>query len=270
MSLLPSAVLRVAVLAVVGTAASTACVAAETPSGPVPPDPYSQILPDSPSQLEPLHLRTLVDSCMFYKRSVSIELRERTITISHEPDPSLPMCTSPGRFEPVDIALGAYPAGDYQVEVYLKGHRSPWLRLPFHVSGIATTLQFPPPPRPIANYSGLWGNAQESGWGLTLEQGALNQLFGALQVFDPLRQPQWYTLQAGRWENETRWTGQVIRSEGPPWTSPNYAADGARFTNVGGATLDFSLVPGRGDQASLRYTIDGITVEKTISRQRIR
>jgi hypothetical protein len=269
MSLSPIASLTVALVAVLGMVASTASVAAETPSGPVPPDPYSQILPDSPVQLEPLHLRTLVDSCMFYKRSVSIELRERTITITHAPDP-LRLCIAPGRFEPVDIALGAYPAGDYQVEVYLSGHRSPWLRLPFRVSGIATTLEFPPPPRPIADYSGLWGNAQESGWGLTLEQSAHYQLFGALDGFEQSRQPQWYTLQAGRWENETRWTGLIIRSEGPPWASPNYPPDGARFNRVGTATLDFSIVPGREDQSSFRYTIDGITVEKSISRQRIR
>ncbi|MBL8297034.1 MAG: hypothetical protein JNN30_01695 [Rhodanobacteraceae bacterium] len=268
MSLSPMALPRIAA-AVLGMVAGSASIAAETPSALVPPDPYSQILPDSPVQLEPLHLRTLVDSCMFYKRSVSIELRERTITITHEPDP-LRLCVAPGRFEPVDIALGAYPAGDYQVEVYASGQRSPWLRLPFRVSGIGTIAVFPPPPRPIANYSGLWGNAQESGWGLTLEQGGLHQLFGTLYVFDRSRQPQWYTLQAGRWENETRWTGLVVKSEGPPWINPDYPSDGARFTSVGTATLDFSVESAREGHASFRYTIDGTTVEKSISRQRIR
>ncbi|GMV30810.1 MAG: hypothetical protein AMXMBFR59_29350 [Rhodanobacteraceae bacterium] len=225
-----------------------------------------QVVPELPTQFEPLHLRITVDSCTFDKGSVHVELRERTIVATYKPR----LCIVPGPAQVVDIELGAYPAGEYQAELYVKGERTPSVRVPFQVSTVVTTPTDPPPALPIANYGGLWGTTQEPGWGLTVEHGASHQLFGALYVFDGSRQPQWYTLQAGRWETETRWTGQVVKSEGPPWSSPAYPADGAHYQSVGTATLDFLMTPGQEDRASFSYTIDGTTVEKTISRYRLR
>lgn len=225
-----------------------------------------QVVPALPTQFEPLHLRITVDSCTFDKSSVHVELRERTILATYKPR----LCIVPGPPQVVDIELGAYPAGEYQAELYVKGERTPSVRVPFQVSTVVTIPTDPPPALPIANYGGLWGNTQEPGWGLTVEHGASHQLFGALYVFDGSRQPQWYTLQAGRWETETRWTGQVVKSEGPPWSSPAYPADGAQYRSVGTATLDFLMTPGQEDRASFSYTIDGTTVEKTISRYRLR
>lgn len=225
-----------------------------------------QVVPALPTQFEPLHLRITADSCTFDKSSVTVELRERTIVATYKPL----LCIVPGPPQVVDIELGAYPAGDYQAELYVKGERTPSIRVPFHVSTVVTIPTDPPPVRPIANYGGLWGNTLEPGWGLTLEQGASHQVFGALYVFDGSRQPQWYTLQAGHWETETRWTGQVVKSEGPPWSNPTYPSPGAEYRSVGTATLDFLMTPEQEDLASLSYTIDGIKVEKTISRYRLR
>ncbi len=225
-----------------------------------------EVVPALPTQFETLHLRVTVDACNFDENSLTLELRERTIVATFKPR----LCIVPGPPKVVDIELGAYPAGDYQAELYVKGERTPSVRVPFTVSGVVTTPTDPLPARPVADHSGLWGATEEPGWGLTLEQGPTFQIFGALYVFDAARQPQWYTLQAGRWETSTRWTGQVVKSEGPPWTSPNYPSDGAQYRSVGVATLDFQMIPGSEDLAAFSYTIDGQTVEKTISRYRLR
>ncbi|MBL8297035.1 MAG: hypothetical protein JNN30_01700 [Rhodanobacteraceae bacterium] len=225
-----------------------------------------KVVPARPLQFEPLHLRITVDSCNFDKSSVSVEMREQRIVATYKPR----LCIVPGPPQVVDIELGAYPAGDYQAELYIKGERSPLIRVPFQVVGVASTPPDPVFARPIANFSGLWGATQEPGWGLTVEQSASHKVFGTLYVFDAGRQPQWYTLQAGRWETETRWTGLVVKSEGPPWSDPSYPAEGAQYRSVGTATLDFLMTPEQEDLASFSYTINGQTVEKTIARYRLR
>ncbi|TDR46582.1 hypothetical protein DFR29_103116 [Tahibacter aquaticus] len=224
-----------------------------------------QVVPADPVQFERVQLRLTVDSCSFNKQSVSVELRGRTLVLQHQPV----LCFAPGPPEVVDIQLGAFPAGDYRAELYAQGADSPSASIAFQVSSIAYVAVYPPLPYPIADYSGLWGTANEAGWGLSLHQGAQHLLFGALFVFDAQRQPQWYTLQAGSWQNTTRWTGQVVQSSGPPWTAATYPPDAAQYTPVGTATLDFGMEPGQEGVAKFTYSINGQTVSKTISRSRL-
>lgn len=224
-----------------------------------------QIVPADPVQFERVQLRLTVDSCSFNKQSVRVELRDRTLVLHHQPVP----CFAPGPPEVVDIQLGAFPAGDYQAELYAEGADTPSQRLAFQISPIPYLTIFPPMPYPIADYSGLWGTANEAGWGLSLHQGARYMLFGALFVFDVQRQPQWYTLQAGSWQSATRWSGQVVQSSGPPWSAATYAPDAAQYTSVGSATLDFGMEPGQESLAKFTYSINGQTVSKTISRSRL-
>jgi hypothetical protein len=223
----------------------------------------AQIVPANPVQFEHLHLRLTVDSCSFDKSTVRVELRDHTLAVFHQPL----ACLVPGPPEVADIQLGAFPAGDYQAEVYVTGSDTPDERIAFHVSSIPYIAVFPALPFPVADYSGLWDTATEPGWGLSLHQGARHTLFGALFVFDAQRQPQWYTLQAGTWETTTRWKGQLIKSEGTPWTATNWIP--ATYTPVGTATLDFGMVSGQEDVAKFTYVLNGQTVVKAITRTRL-
>ncbi len=225
----------------------------------------SLVVPVRPSQFEALHLRTTLDSCTFDANTVNVELRDHLIVASFRPR----LCIVPGPPAVFDIELGAYPAGDYEVQLYLKGYREPLLRLPFQVAARTVTPGEEDLPRPVADYAGLWGNRLEPGWGLTLEQGAAGDIFGALYVFDDARQPQWYTLQAGQWQTATRWSGIVVKSEGPSWAGPAYPADGAQYRGVGTATIDFAMKIGGEDQATFTYSIDGRSVSKTLTRFRL-
>lgn len=223
------------------------------------------IVPADPLEFERVHWRLTVDSCAFNEQSIRLELREGAVAVHHRPL----QCFAPGPPEVVDIQLGAYPAGEYRADFYDGDAAAPSLSQRFQVSRPVQIAVFPPPPQPIADYSGLWGTASEQGWGLSLHQGGAGLLFGALYVFDAQNRPLWYTLQAGSWENSTRWSGKVVRTEGPAWLVPIYASGMTSYSVVGEATLDFHGEPGEEGQASLRYSIDGQSVSKTITRTRL-
>ena len=225
----------------------------------------SLIVPAEPAPFERVHLRQTVDSCVFAEDNVSVSYqREHDRIIVIQPPNA---CFAPGPPEVVDIQLGAFPPGEYRVEILLGADREPIEQIDFTVHSLVRPAIHPPPPLPLADYSGIWWTPAESGWGLSLHQGRSNTLAGALYVFGPEQEARWYTLQGGRWETSTRWSGEVFRSRGPDW-SATWNGALVSHESVGTATLDFGMVPGREDQAELSYRIDGMLVVKTIVRLR--
>lgn len=224
----------------------------------------ARIVPEAPLQFERVHLRVSVDDCTFDKTSVVVELQGRTLRVHHRRVP----CLAPGSTEVVDIQLGALPAGDYRAELVDDGSGAVLEGVAFRVEHVPRTLQYPGLPYELADYSGLWGAADEPGWGLALQQGAGGRLFGELLLFGGDSRPQWFTVQAGRWISATRWSGQLVRSSGAPWTSSFYPPGGAHYDVVGAASIDFHMSPGLEDTAVLSYMIDGQIATKAISRSR--
>ncbi|UXI69310.1 hypothetical protein [Tahibacter amnicola] len=231
----------------------------------VPALSASRIVPENPLQFEQVHLRQRVDSCVFYEQSVTVYMQGPVISVRHSPA----YCFTPDDPEIVDIYLGSFPPGEYRVEYYEGQAGTPMERINFVVTNPVTVAIFPPQPFPIADYSGHWWSPGESGWGLTLDQGVLYSLFGTLYVFDNNRLAHWYTVQAGTWETSTRWHGEIVESSGPPWSAPNYDERDANHSVVGTAEFDFSMEPGQEGKARFRYTINGITAEKSIARFRL-
>ena len=225
----------------------------------------SRIVPPEPVEFERISLRQTVDSCAFDETRVGVAFDGRTIVVIEPQN----QCLLPGPPEVVDVQLGAYPAGEYRVEVRRAQEQPAVERIDFTVSGVVTIAIFPPPPRPIANYTGLWFDGREPGWGLSLHQGRLYELFGALFVYGANGAPEWYTLQSGRWQTSTRWVGEVLRSSGPPWVSSTFDARLVSHADVGNVVLDFTMLPGGEDRARLSLTIGGVPVTKTIERIRL-
>jgi hypothetical protein len=224
----------------------------------------SRIVPADPSQFERVSLRQTVDDCQFSPANVRVSYERATIVVEQNPR----NCFAPGNPEVVDIQLGAFPPGEYDVEVYHWRDLPPVERLRFRVDGLVEPAVFPPFPRPLADYSGIWMKADESGWGLSLHQGRLHTLFGAIYVFGDDQEPEWYTLQSGQWLSSTKWQGEVGHASGTPWSAASFLAASVQHRVVGEATLDFGMRPGREDVATLTYTIDGTTVSKQIARVR--
>ena len=125
---------------------------------------------------------------------------------------------------------------------------------------------FPPPPQPLADYSGVWWNPLEPGWGLSIHQAPSNYVFGALFVYGSDNQPTWFTLQSGRWSSTTRWEGFLYRTTGPFFGSLDFDSRLVLILPAGTVTLEFVQRPGEEGYATFTYTLSGATFIKRITR----
>jgi hypothetical protein len=115
-----------------------------------------------------------------------------------------------------------------------------------------------------ANYTALWWNPAESGWGLNLNHQG-DTLFGTLFTYDATGAPMWLVMSAGlRQSNGTTYGGTLYRTTGPAFNaSPFTPLTAANLTTVGTMSIAFS-----GTQAAtLNYTVNGVAVTKSIQPQ---
>lgn len=114
------------------------------------------------------------------------------------------------------------------------------------------------------NFTDMWSNAQEPGWGLFIDQQA-DVLLGTLFIYDKGNMAAWYTVQ---WSlnsinpgGQPSYTGTLFQTTGPalgqPW-NPAFL----QYRAVGQATIEF----GDDAHALLNYTIDGAGAVKQVSR----
>lgn len=131
------------------------------------------------------------------------------------------------------------------------------------VAGLLVTLGFALPASAAStsvDYTDLWYNPAESGWGLNLIQ-QNNIIFATLFVYGADNSARWYVasnLSGGG----TAFTGQLFQTTGPAFSGPfNPAA--VSTTPVGSMTLSF----GTPTTATLTYSVNGASVTKQIQRQ---
>ena len=110
------------------------------------------------------------------------------------------------------------------------------------------------------NFQDLWWNPAESGWGLNLAHQD-DTLFGTLFTYLPNGQGQWLVMSNGARVGEGRYSGPLYRTRGPAFDASPWSA--VTLTQVGTMSLDFS----DGNAGTVTYSIDGITVTKSIERQ---
>ena len=113
--------------------------------------------------------------------------------------------------------------------------------------------------------SGLWADPDESGWGVGLFQQG-QRLSATLFVHGRDRQPRWYVVNMKApdliFDADRLYTGDVYETRGSPFAE-RFSAE-FRVRRVGGATLRFGTGPD--GPARLNYSIDGVSVSKTILR----
>lgn len=116
--------------------------------------------------------------------------------------------------------------------------------------------------QPLSYQDLWWAGTQENGWGMSISQQG-STLFCVLYVYDLDGRPQWIVMPGGAWNaGFTSYTGALYIPAGSPFSS----YDASRFLAgpaVGNATLDFAT----SDRATLRYTINGVSGSKAITRQ---
>jgi hypothetical protein len=121
-------------------------------------------------------------------------------------------------------------------------------------------------PARATNYSidltDIWW-ANEDGWGVTIsQQGSV--LFGTFFIYGVDRSARWFTaamFPVASPSGTSAWSGDMFRRTGAFYGQPGFNADPA--TDVGLATVTFTTA----SNATLVYTIDGVTVTKLITRQ---
>jgi len=115
---------------------------------------------------------------------------------------------------------------------------------------------------PTTDYSDLWWNPNESGWGLSITQHSDNVLFGAWYLYDDSGRPTWIVMPGGAWSSPTTFTGDLYSASGPDPTG-SFNPSLVSRTRVGTATLTFSDA----QNGKLTYTVNGVAGSKTIQRQ---
>jgi hypothetical protein len=224
----------------------------------------STLVPAQPTSFATVNLRMNIDSCEFTASTVRVSQQSNVIRVTHSPA----ACSPPGAPGVADVRLGAFPSGDYRVEVYVTHPGTSALveSLSFQVRDPVEIAIFPAPSRPLADYTGLWLDPRESGWGLSLYQGPTHMVFGLLFVYDGPNQPEWYSLQDGHWTSSTTWSANVYRTTGPAYFMGVFDPSQVSYAMAGTATLDFTQSPGQEGRARFTYMINGASVAKTIQR----
>ena len=118
------------------------------------------------------------------------------------------------------------------------------------------------PNTPAHDYSDLWWNSAESGWGISITQHPSRQIFAAWYVYGADGQPLWVVMSGGQWTSSTTFTGDLYTTTGPDPTGP-FDPSQVVVSRVGSGTLAFDT-SGAG---TLTYTVNGVAGTRAISRQ---
>lgn len=108
--------------------------------------------------------------------------------------------------------------------------------------------------------TGLWWNANESGWGATITQQS-SIMFVTMFVYGSAGNPVWYTVSCTI--TEASCSGDMLRVTGGTPPASTWNGNGIAVTKVGTMTLNFAS----NDSASMSYSLDGGVIAKQISRQ---
>ena len=113
---------------------------------------------------------------------------------------------------------------------------------------------------PGVDYTDLWWNPSESGWGMAIAQQA-SVMFLAWYVYDGSGKPMWYVA-SNCAVSGNGCSGTLYRTTGPAF-GPTFDPGSIQVFTVGGVSLTFSDA----DHGTLSYTVDGVSGTKSITRQ---
>ena len=121
-------------------------------------------------------------------------------------------------------------------------------------------------PRQDISAQALWWVPQESGWGLNIAQ--QGSLLGAVQfgtwfTYDAQGQPMWLVMSRGERTGANKYSGTLYRTTGPAFSAVPF--DPAKVTRTAIGTMEVTVASV--DDAQLTAVVDGVRIEKSISRQ---
>jgi len=113
---------------------------------------------------------------------------------------------------------------------------------------------------PVVDYSDLWWNPNESGWGMAMAQQNAN-IFLAWYVYDGAGKPTWYVA-SNCAVSGSSCSGPLYTTTGPPF-GPTFDSSQVTVATAGSVIVSFVDA----NNAVLSYTVGGVTATKTITRQ---
>jgi hypothetical protein len=122
-------------------------------------------------------------------------------------------------------------------------------------------LSTPPAQSFTDNYTDLWWNAAESGWGVNVNHQG-NILFATLFTYDTDGSDMWLVMSGGERQADNSYLGLLYRTTGPAFNAEPWSAAPIGYYVVG--TMRFSF-PGQ-SAGVLTYSVNGTTVTKNITR----
>ena len=115
---------------------------------------------------------------------------------------------------------------------------------------------------PVTDYTDLWWNPNESGWGLAITQ-QYDNMFLAWYVYDGNGKPTWFVASNCVVNStDTGCVGNVYRTTGPPF-GPTFDPTQVKVFDAGKIFLNFTDA----NNGELNYLFDNLFVNKRITRQ---
>jgi hypothetical protein len=115
----------------------------------------------------------------------------------------------------------------------------------------------------VSDFSDLWWNAAESGWGMQLVRGG-DATFATLFVYDAGERPVFYTATLS--EAGSVWSGTLYETTGSWFGAGSFDPSHHTVRAVGAMTF----APLATGAATLTYSVDGSNVTKNVTRQTLR
>jgi hypothetical protein len=178
---------------------------------------------------------------------------------------SLLMVGSDGfpRTPPIDWPLGQLPSGSYEVEVVKRSASGA-------NEGLVGRVSFVVQPRSTSgalyNFTDLYYDVREPGWGMSVTQLASGGLFVMWYAYDDNNKAVWYFMSNGQWVSPLTFRGPLYRSTGSSLFGPY---DPARFQAIAVGTLEIGFSTQDFDMGGFVATIDGVTFVRGVRRQRL-
>ncbi len=140
---------------------------------------------------------------------------------------------------------------------------------------------------PAANYTDMWWNPAESGWGISFVQHvATNQTYAVMYTYDPREpdnttgngadfKPLWIVMTGGTWVTPTQITGNVFVTNGTPYfqfgsnTTINHVGSFTfNFSDFSNATFSYNIAPqGNFPSTDPGFGLPAFNGVKSITRQ---
>ena len=115
----------------------------------------------------------------------------------------------------------------------------------------------------LADFSDIWWNPNESGWGINLIQNE-GVIFATMFVYGTNGAPTWYGGVLNRDSSTGSFSGSLFASTGPYFGATSFDPKQVAVTTVG----NMSFTPGSlSDTGVLTYNVNNVTVTKNIQRQ---